>query len=127
MAQVSGRTRLIRLLLILILFVSLAVGAHALWEMFFALQQPPPPPASSATPDAMENIPVLGNSAQATGVEGYTALIISTITSITSVIALVMSKYTEWQRARLEQKTLAIELEKKELELQEMRRKLQNT
>ncbi|MBB1115914.1 hypothetical protein H4O09_02385 [Stenotrophomonas sp. W1S232] len=75
----------------------------------------------------MENIPVLGNSAQATGVEGYTALIISTITSITSVIALVMSKYTEWQRARLEQKTLAIELEKKELELQEMRRKLQNT
>lgn len=111
MAQVSRRTKLVRIFLVLALVASLAIGSYALWNMFFA------PPLVMSSP---------GGLSHETGNDSLTALIISTITSITSVIALLMSKYTEWQRARLEQKKLAIELEHKELELRELRRRLNN-
>ena len=112
-----------------------------------AYPEPPPAPGSvqpphesstgntptQALPDnsgSTGNVVVQAPAVNAEGAEAKDqqtlyALIISLITSITSVLGLLMSKYTEWQRSRLEQMKLAVELQQKELELQEMRRKLQ--
>lgn len=115
MAQVSRRMKVIRLILLLVLLASLLVGGYAMWQMLF----PQPLMMSSANGVDAGGTPTKS-------FEGLSTLIVSTITSVTSVLALAMSKYTEWQRARLEHKKLDIELQQKELELKELRRKLQD-
>lgn len=141
MAQVSRRTRIIRRVLVGVLAVSVVVAAVAIKNRIdqgnevivegSAMQpnRPPVPTMSSAGSDP--SAPLKNGSAphapmtsaspqqpQATSTaapQGSLALIISLITSVTSVLGLLMSKYTEWQRARLEQMKLAIELQRKDL------------
>ena len=155
MAQVSRRTRIIRRVLASVLAVSVVVAAMAIKNRIdqgnevivegSAAQpyQPPVPVASSngsgpsaplkngsAPPAPMTSMSQSPHQppqvTSTTAPQGSLALIISLITSVTSALGLLMSKYTEWQRSRLEQMKLAIELQQKELELQEMRRKLHN-
>jgi hypothetical protein len=156
LAQVSRRTKITRGFLAVILAVSVVVGAIALKNIFDAKHavqavattpqvgstgsRPEPYPSNSSVANGSEEPVLTGalppkNTDEASGSndavveaqpQGMIALIISLITSVTSVLGLLMSKYTEWQRTRLEQMKLAVELQQKELELQEMRRKLQN-
>lgn len=148
MAQVSRRTRITRVFLGAVLAASVVVGGYALKNMpskdTILLGSAGSTPTSSdaeagktqagSRPDRNDALdgavvhPPTVTSGSDNGKDQGTlyALIISLITSITSVLGLLMSKYTEWQRSRLEQMKLAIELQQKELELQEMRRKLQD-